>query len=59
MEDLGRTVVVWQRIELEIHDDPATYRAVVGHIRKEPLALGALVTTHKIDLRAACRDLFD
>lgn len=35
------------------------YRAIVEHIRQDPLALGALVTTHKIDLLAACRDLFD
>ncbi|RLT37523.1 MAG: shikimate dehydrogenase [Chloroflexi bacterium] len=59
MEALRRPEVVWQGIDLAIHDDPARYRVVVEHIRKEPLALGALVTTHKIDLLAACRDLFD
>lgn len=59
MEALGRPEVVWQGIDLAIHDDPANYRAVVEHIRRHPLALGALVTTHKIDLLAACRDLFD
>jgi len=36
-----------------------TYRAIVQHIKTDPLARGALVTTHKIDLLAACRDLFD
>lgn len=59
MEALGRPEVVWQGIDLAIHDDPANYRAVVEHIRHQPLALGALVTTHKIDLLAACRGLFD
>lgn len=59
MEALGRAEVVWQGIDLAIHDDPANYRAVVEHIRREPLALGGLVTTHKIDLLEACRDLFD
>lgn len=59
MEALDRPEVVWQGIDLAIHDDPANYRAVVEHISREPLALGALVTTHKIDLLEACRDLFD
>jgi shikimate dehydrogenase len=35
------------------------YRRIVEHIRDDELARGALVTTHKIDLLAACRDLFD
>lgn len=37
----------------------ALYRAVVKHIKDDPLSKGALVTTHKIDLLAATRDLFD
>lgn len=59
MEALGRPEVVWAGIDLAIHDDPANYRAVVEQIHQHPLALGGLVTTHKIDLLAACRDLFD
>lgn len=59
MEALGRPAVVWQGIDLPIHADPEIYRQVVTHIAREPLALGALVTTHKIDLLAAARDLFD
>jgi shikimate 5-dehydrogenase len=31
----------------------------VEFIKNDPLSLGALVTTHKIDLYAACQDLFD
>ncbi len=46
-------------IDMEIHAAPARYREVVSAIKAEPLALGALVTTHKIDLLAAAGDLFD
>ena len=35
------------------------YRAVVRQIKTDPLARGALITTHKLDLLAATRDLFD
>jgi shikimate 5-dehydrogenase len=46
-------------IDFKLHDDPAAYRAAVEFIRDDPLSMGALVTTHKIDLFAACKDLFD
>ncbi|HET7412072.1 MAG TPA: shikimate dehydrogenase [Pararhizobium sp.] len=46
-------------IDFPLHADPAAYRAAVEFIRDDPLSLGALVTTHKIDLFNACRDLFD
>src|SRR5689334_15978217 len=42
-----------------IHDQPGRYREAVEAIKRDPLARGALVTTHKIDLCAACRDQFD
>jgi shikimate dehydrogenase len=35
------------------------YRQIVEHIKSDPLARGALVTTHKINLLHATRDLFD
>ena len=38
---------------------PRQYRSLVRHIRQDPLALGALVTAHKIDLLAAARAEFD
>lgn len=41
------------------HSAPARYRAAVEFIKQDPLSRGALVTTHKLDLFAACRDLFD
>lgn len=59
MKALGRPEVELVGIDLELHADPGEYRRVVEHIKREPLALGGLVTTHKIDLLAASRDLFD
>jgi len=46
-------------IDMEIHARPEEYRRVVEFLRTDPLSLGALVTTHKIDLLTAARDLFD
>ncbi len=46
-------------IDLALHDDPARYRDVVSFLKTDPLSLGALITTHKVDLLRACRDLFD
>lgn len=46
-------------IDFPLHADPASYREAVEYIRDDPHSLGALVTTHKIDLFDACRDLFD
>ncbi len=59
MEALGRPEVVWQGVDLPIHAPAERYRQVVQHIKEQPLALGGLVTTHKIDLLAAAVDLFD
>ncbi len=41
------------------HDKPEKYREVVNFIKNDPMSEGALVTTHKIDLLTACRDMFD
>lgn len=46
-------------IDFPLHTPAAQYRRVVQFIKTDPLSLGALVTTHKIDLYAACKDLFD
>ena len=48
-----------QGMDCKWHDDPAVYRRVVSFLKEDPLSLGALVTTHKIDLLSACRDMFD
>lgn len=56
---LGRDDVRLVGIDLPLHAPPAVYRQVVGWLADDPLSLGALVTTHKIDLYQACHDLFD
>jgi shikimate 5-dehydrogenase len=59
MEELARPEVVLEGMDLAIHDAPSAYRAAVAQIKHDPLSLGALVTTHKIDLYDAARDMFD
>jgi len=46
-------------IDLPLHAPAEDYREVVDFIKNDPLSLGALVTTHKLDLFKACRDMFD
>lgn len=46
-------------VDLPIDASPEAYRQVVYQIKQDPLILGALVTTHKIDTLKAARDLFD
>lgn len=58
-EYLGLENAQIKGIDFKLHDDPAAYREAVEFIRDDPLSMGALVTTHKIDLFHACRDLFD
>jgi hypothetical protein len=41
------------------NDQIARYREAVSFIRNDPLSLGALVTTHKVNLFKASGDLFD
>ena len=58
-EFLGLGDVVIRGIDLVPHDSVENYRAVVAFLKSDPLSLGALVTTHKLDLFAAARDMFD
>lgn len=58
-EALGLKDAVIKGIDIDIHANPALYRECVSFIKNDPLSLGALVTTHKIDLFHAARDLFD
>lgn len=46
-------------IDFAPNSDPAAYREAVAFIKGDPLSLGALVTTHKMNLLKASRDLFD
>jgi len=59
MKDLGREDVVIEGWDCNIHDDPQKYTEAVSQIKFDPLSVGALVTTHKIDLLSACRNMFD
>lgn len=59
MDALGRNDAALRGVDFQLHDDPARYRETVEFIKHDPLTLGALVTTHKIDLCAASRDVFD
>lgn len=59
MQEMGRPEVVLEGIDHAIHDEPEAYRRSVAQIKVDPNSLGALVTTHKIDLFNAARDLFD
>ncbi len=53
---LGAQIVGY---DAPIHGPAQIYRDIVCHIKDDPLSMGALVTTHKIDLLVAARDLFD
>lgn len=56
---LGLGDVEMKGIDFVPHDEPERYREAVAFLKSDPLSLGALVTTHKLDLFAACRDMFD
>jgi shikimate 5-dehydrogenase len=58
-EFLGLGDVAIQGMNFRWHDEPENYRKAVDFLRQDPLSLGALVTTHKLDLLRACRDQFD
>lgn len=55
--DLGDAEI--KGIDLALDAAPQAYRDVVGFLKADPLSRGALVTTHKLNLFAACRDMFD
>ena len=59
MKELGCPEIVIEGIDHPMHDDPENYRRSVAQIKYDPLSLGALVTTHKIALLEAARDMFD
>jgi shikimate dehydrogenase len=46
-------------LDLPLDSDHATYRRVLHDIRDDPRHVGGLVTTHKVRLLHAARDLFD
>jgi shikimate 5-dehydrogenase len=50
---------VMKGIDLPIHAPAEDYRKVVRFIKEDPLSMGALVTTHKLDLYEATKDMFE
>ena len=58
-EALGLDGARIEGMDFPPHADAQAYMAAVRHIQADELTLGALVTTHKIDLLDACRELFD
>jgi shikimate 5-dehydrogenase len=59
MAVLERPDVVIEGIDHHLHDDTEAYRQTVAQIKYDPLSLGALVTSHKISLYEATKDMFD
>jgi len=55
---LGLQAVI-KGIDLPIHAPDEDYRKITGFLKNDPLSLGALVTTHKLDLFKACKDMLD
>ncbi|MEG1857459.1 MAG: shikimate dehydrogenase [Pseudoflavonifractor sp.] len=55
---LGIDAVI-RGIDLPVHAPTEDYRAVVEFMKHDPLSMGALVTTHKIDMYNAAADLFE
>jgi shikimate 5-dehydrogenase len=58
-EALGLGDTEMRGIDLPLHAPAENYREVADFLKKDPLSLGALITTHKLDLYKACRDQFD
>jgi shikimate dehydrogenase len=59
MDVLERPEIVIEGIDLKIHDTPQAYRAATAQMKYDPNSLGALVTTHKVDLYEAAEDMFE
>jgi shikimate 5-dehydrogenase len=56
---LGLTGAQLVGVDLPLNAPAELYRSAVEQIKFDPLSLGALVTTHKINVYRAARDLFD
>lgn len=57
-KELGLKAVI-KGIDFAPHSSKEEYKEAVEFIKNDPLSMGALVTTHKIDLFDKCRDLFE
>jgi shikimate 5-dehydrogenase len=56
---LGLKDAVIHGVDFPLHAPAPAYRRAVEFLNRDTLSLGALVTTHKIDLYEACHDQFD
>lgn len=56
---LGLKDAVMKGIDIAIHADPKEYTDVVEFIKNDPLSMGALVTTHKLDIFNAAKQYFE
>ena len=59
MEALGHPEISIYPCDLKIHDKTENYRKAVAQIKYDNGCYGALVTTHKMDLYSAAKDMFD
>jgi shikimate dehydrogenase len=59
MDALGKSTTEIVGVDHALHDAPETYQRTVAQIKFDPLSLGALVTSHKISILEATRDMFD
>jgi shikimate 5-dehydrogenase len=58
-ESLGLKAAVIKGVDFPLHAPAKSYLAAVTFLKNDPKSLGALVTTHKIELYQVCHDLFD
>jgi shikimate 5-dehydrogenase len=56
---LGFSQIEIRGYDIEVRGPAERYRAIVRHIKEPGMAVGALVTTHKIDIVRNAGDLFD
>ena len=56
INELGSPEISIEGIDLKIHDIPENYRQAVAQIKYDNNSIGALVTTHKMDLYSAAED---
>lgn len=59
MKELVHPDVKLVGIDLKIHDERDSYRQATAQIKFDENSLGALVTTHKMDLYEAAEDMFN
>lgn len=59
MEALGYPEIKIYPCDLKIHDEPSNYMRAVAQIKYDDGCYGALVTTHKMDLYSAAKDMFE